>query len=67
MRSLQADLKTFTAHDCYGTSVVVAMTAQNTTGVQAVHSAPPEFIEQQVSDILQPGKLPSPRPLLTSH
>lgn len=45
---LQADVKTFTAHRCYGTSVVVAMTAQNTTGVQAVHSTPPEFIEQQV-------------------
>ncbi|KAI0810853.1 Phosphomethylpyrimidine kinase-domain-containing protein [Irpex lacteus] len=49
---IQADLKTFTAHDCYGTSVVVAMTAQNTTGVQAVHSAPPEFIEQQLRSVL---------------
>ena len=44
----QADLKTFTVHNCYGTSVVVALTAQNTTGVQAVHPSPPEFIEQQV-------------------
>ncbi|KAI0085952.1 Phosphomethylpyrimidine kinase-domain-containing protein [Irpex rosettiformis] len=49
---IQADLKTFTAHNCYGTSVVVAMTAQNTTGVQAVHSVPPEFIEQQLRSVL---------------
>ena len=46
--SLQADLKTFTVHNCYGSSVVTALTAQNTTGVQAVHPCPPEFIEQQV-------------------
>ncbi|KIP07501.1 hypothetical protein PHLGIDRAFT_511930 [Phlebiopsis gigantea 11061_1 CR5-6] len=46
---IQADLKTFTAHLCYGTSVVVALTAQNTTGVQAVHSCGPKFIEQQAS------------------
>jgi hydroxymethylpyrimidine/phosphomethylpyrimidine kinase / thiaminase len=29
-------------------SAVTALTAQNTTGVQAVHPCPPEFIEQQV-------------------
>ena len=44
----QADLKTFTAYRCYGTSVITAMTAQNTTGIQAVHPAPPEFVKQQV-------------------
>ncbi|KAI0689826.1 Phosphomethylpyrimidine kinase-domain-containing protein [Cytidiella melzeri] len=49
---IQADLKTFTAHNCYGTSVVVAMTAQNTVGVQAVHSSPPAFIEQQLRSVL---------------
>lgn len=44
----QADMKTFSAYRCYGTSVVTAMTAQNTTGIQAVHPAPPEFVKQQV-------------------
>ena len=49
----QADLKTFTAHRCYGTSVVTALVAQNTTGVQGVHPCPPEFIQQQVRTCLR--------------
>ncbi|KDQ59785.1 hypothetical protein JAAARDRAFT_33355 [Jaapia argillacea MUCL 33604] len=49
---IQADLKTFTALKCYGTSVITAMTAQNTTGVQAIHGAPPEFVEQQIRSVL---------------
>ncbi len=36
---LQADLKTFSALRCYGMSVVTALTAQNTQGVQAIHPA----------------------------
>ncbi|KAF8548366.1 hypothetical protein OG21DRAFT_1516363 [Imleria badia] len=49
---IQADLKTFTAQGCYGTSVITALTAQNTTGVQAVHGAPPEFVIQQMRSVL---------------
>ena len=49
--NVQADLKTFAAHDCYGVSVVVALTAQNSKGVQAIHSSPPAFIENQVRRI----------------
>ncbi|OBZ75462.1 putative hydroxymethylpyrimidine/phosphomethylpyrimidine kinase 2 [Grifola frondosa] len=49
---IQADLKTFTALGCYGTAVVTALTAQNTTGVQAVHPAPPQFVEQQLRSVL---------------
>ncbi|KAH7905191.1 Phosphomethylpyrimidine kinase-domain-containing protein [Hygrophoropsis aurantiaca] len=49
---IQADLKTFTAHLCYGASVITALTAQNTLGVQAVHGVPPEFVEQQMSSVL---------------
>ena len=45
---MKADLKTFTALGCYGTSAATALTAQNTIGVQAVHPVPPEFVEQQV-------------------
>ena len=44
----KADLKTFTALGCYGASVITALTAQNTTGVQGVYSIPPEFVESQV-------------------
>ena len=33
---IQADLKTFAAHGVYGTSVITAVTAQNTTSVLAI-------------------------------
>jgi len=49
---IQADLKTFTVLGAYGASVITALTAQNTTGVQAVHSVPPEFITQQFDSVL---------------
>ncbi|RDX47441.1 hypothetical protein OH76DRAFT_1406035 [Lentinus brumalis] len=49
---IQADLKAFTAFGCYGTSVITALTAQNTQGVQGVHPTPPEFLEQQLTSVL---------------
>ncbi|KAG6844025.1 hypothetical protein H0H87_010534 [Tephrocybe sp. NHM501043] len=49
---VQADLKTIAAHGCYGTSAVTALTSQNTTGVQAVHPTPLEFVEKQIHSIL---------------
>ncbi|EJF56289.1 hypothetical protein DICSQDRAFT_71741 [Dichomitus squalens LYAD-421 SS1] len=50
---IQADLKAFTAFGCYGTSVITALTAQNTKGVQGVHPTPPEFLEQQLRAVLE--------------
>jgi hydroxymethylpyrimidine/phosphomethylpyrimidine kinase len=49
---IQADLKTFMALDVYGTSVITAVTAQNTLGVQGVVELPPEFVAQQFDSIL---------------
>ncbi|KAI6140408.1 Phosphomethylpyrimidine kinase-domain-containing protein [Pisolithus tinctorius] len=49
---IQADLKTFAALGCYGASVITALTAQNTIGVQAVHGVPPEFVSQQINSVL---------------
>ncbi|KAJ3518466.1 hypothetical protein NMY22_g13664 [Coprinellus aureogranulatus] len=49
---IQADLKTFAAHGCYGASVLTALTAQNTTGVQGVHAIPPEFVAEQIQSVL---------------
>ncbi|KAI6046757.1 Phosphomethylpyrimidine kinase-domain-containing protein [Pisolithus marmoratus] len=49
---IQADLKTFAALGCYGASVITALTAQNTTGVQAVHGVPRDFISQQINSVL---------------
>ncbi|KIY68605.1 hypothetical protein CYLTODRAFT_395117 [Cylindrobasidium torrendii FP15055 ss-10] len=49
---IQADLKTFTAHGCYGSSAVTALVAENTVGVQGVHPTPPEFLRQQILSVL---------------
>src|SRR5712692_6994516 len=49
---IQADLKTFMALNVYGTSVLTAVTAQNTLGVQAVVELPPEFVAQQFDSVL---------------
>ncbi|KAJ1536098.1 hypothetical protein HK096_000708, partial [Nowakowskiella sp. JEL0078] len=49
---IQADLKTFTALGVYGTSVLTALTAQNTRGVQSIHACPTEFVEVQLVSVL---------------
>jgi hydroxymethylpyrimidine/phosphomethylpyrimidine kinase len=41
---IQADLRTFGALGVHGASAITALTAQNTLGVEAVHTAPPEFV-----------------------
>ena len=48
---IQADLKAFAALGCHGMSAVVALTAQNTTSVEAVHEAPPAFIRAQLEAV----------------
>ncbi len=45
---IQADLKTFAAHKCYGMSVITALTAQNTTGVYGIENCSVKFIESQI-------------------
>jgi len=53
---IQADLKAFARADCYGASVIVALTAQNTREVTAVHECPPEFVRAQLEAVF--GDLP---------
>src|SRR3954465_7481593 len=48
---IQADLKAFAAAGAYGTSAIVALTAQNTVGVTAVHELPPAFVEAQLAAV----------------
>ena len=48
---IQADLKAFAAAGCFGTSAIVALTAQNTVGVTAVHELPPEFVRAQLEAV----------------
>ena len=45
---VQADLKAFAAAGAHGQSVLVALTAQSTTGVTAIHELPPEFVVEQL-------------------
>jgi hydroxymethylpyrimidine/phosphomethylpyrimidine kinase len=49
---IQADLKTFSAFGVYGASVIVALTAQNTRGVQGVYPIPPAFVAEQMTSVL---------------
>ena len=48
---IQADLKAFAAAGCFGTSAIVALTAQNTLGVTAVQELPPEFVEAELEAV----------------
>ena len=50
---IQADLKTMTVHKIYGMSVITALTAQNTTGVQGIFDASPDFIELQIDSVFK--------------
>ncbi len=48
---IQADLKTMAAHKVYGMSVITALTAQNTTGVQGVMEVSTDFIAAQIDSV----------------
>jgi hydroxymethylpyrimidine/phosphomethylpyrimidine kinase len=48
---IQADLKTFSALGVYGASVITALTAQNTRGVQAIHDVPADFVAAQMDSV----------------
>lgn len=48
---IQADLKTFSALGAYGCSVLTALTAQNTQGVQAILDVPADFIKAQLDSV----------------
>ncbi|HKV53985.1 MAG TPA: bifunctional hydroxymethylpyrimidine kinase/phosphomethylpyrimidine kinase [Candidatus Binataceae bacterium] len=48
---IQADLKTFAAFGVFGTSVITALTAQNTLGVHEVAEVEPAFILAQLTAV----------------
>lgn len=64
---IQADLKAVSACGCYGMSVITALTAQNTLGVQYIYPVSAEFVGKQLSavlsdigaDALKTGMLPT--------
>jgi hydroxymethylpyrimidine/phosphomethylpyrimidine kinase len=49
---IQADLKAITLLGGYGMSVLTALTAQNTVGVQGIHEVPARFVERQIDSVL---------------
>ena len=50
---LQGDLKTFSAHECYGMAVVTAITVQNTTGVLKYTPVAANLVAAQISALLK--------------
>lgn len=48
---IQADIKTMLWHDVYATTVITAVTAQNTLGVQGVYEVSPRCFEEQLESI----------------
>jgi hydroxymethylpyrimidine/phosphomethylpyrimidine kinase len=50
---IQADLKAFAAAGAHGSSVLVALTAQNTVAVTAIHELPPEFVRAQLDAVFE--------------
>ena len=49
---IQADIKTITVLGGYGLSVITALTAQNTLGVQGIQDVPSDFIRKQMDSVL---------------
>lgn len=49
---IQADLKTFTALSVFGSSVIVALTAQNSVEVSGILEVPSDFVEKQMDAVL---------------
>ena len=50
---IQADLKSFHRFGGFGTSVITAITAQNTTGVRAIHAIPLDDVTAQLDAVVE--------------
>ncbi|MCL4328160.1 MAG: bifunctional hydroxymethylpyrimidine kinase/phosphomethylpyrimidine kinase [Candidatus Thermoplasmatota archaeon] len=50
---VQADLKTFTAMSVFGSSVITALTAQNSYEVRGIWEVSPDFVKLQMDAVLQ--------------
>ena len=50
---IQADLKTFAAFGIYGTSVITAITAQNTVGVTKILELPADLVAAQLDAVVE--------------
>jgi len=50
---IQADLKTFSALGCFGTSAVTCVTAQNPAGISAVAVLDPQMVARQIDAVCE--------------
>ena len=50
---IQADLKAFSALGCFGMTAITALTAQNTTGVRAIHAVPLDMLAAQIDAVVE--------------
>lgn len=50
---IQADLKTMAVHQVYGASVITAVTAQNTLGVQGIKTLSAQAVASQLDSVLR--------------
>ena len=49
---IQADIKTMTMNGVYAMTAITALTAQNTTGVRDILESTPEFLKEQLDEVL---------------
>ncbi|KAI9484966.1 Phosphomethylpyrimidine kinase-domain-containing protein [Zychaea mexicana] len=49
---IQADIKTLTSLNVYGSSVLTSLTSQNTLGVDGIHDVPTDFVRKQLEAVL---------------
>ena len=52
-----ADLKTFSAHNCYGVAAITALTVQSTQGVKSIHVIPASELRAQLDALLEDVKI----------
>ena len=50
---IQADIKTMPANGVYAMSAITALTAQNTTGVTGIMEVTPDFLREQLTDVIE--------------
>lgn len=50
---VQADLKTFGAHNVFGMSIVLSVVAENTARVISCHNIPPSYISEQFQAVFE--------------
>ncbi|MGH9342263.1 MAG: bifunctional hydroxymethylpyrimidine kinase/phosphomethylpyrimidine kinase [Terriglobia bacterium] len=54
---IAADLKTFSAHNCYGVAAITALTVQNTQGVEAVYPVGADCLRESIHALLGDGRV----------